>query len=171
MGGRRQPLQRIGDPGQQGGLVQSAVFVALCHANPLIYHGCKGGLSRYSPPAFRACESPRNMNMNDPMFQTLTLALPMIAIFYFLLWRPQSQRQKQLRSMVDNLRRGDTVVTAGGILGKVVKASSAEDPEILVEIADNVQVRVLKATLSDVRAKSARPTRNNPCCKSRSGRA
>jgi preprotein translocase subunit YajC len=93
------------------------------------------------------------MNMNDPMFQTLTLALPMIAIFYFLLWRPQSQRQKQLRQMVENLRRGDTVVTAGGILGKVVKASNAEDPEIMVEIADNVQVRVLKTTLSEVRAK------------------
>jgi preprotein translocase subunit YajC len=93
------------------------------------------------------------MNMNDPMFQTLTLALPMIAIFYFLLWRPQSQRQKQLRQMVDNLRRGDTVVTAGGILGKIVKASSTEDPEIMVEIADNVQVRVLKTTLSEVRAK------------------
>ena len=94
------------------------------------------------------------MNPNDPMFQTLTLALPMIAIFYFLLWRPQSQRQKQLRNMVDNLRRGDTVVTSGGILGKVVKSSTADDPEILIEIADNVQVRVLKATLSDVRSKA-----------------
>jgi preprotein translocase subunit YajC len=77
----------------------------------------------------------------------------MLAIFYFLLWRPQSQRQKALRNMVDNLRRGDTVVTSGGILGKIVKASNSDDPEILVEIADNVQVRVLKATLSDVRAK------------------
>jgi len=95
------------------------------------------------------------MNMNDPMFQTLTLALPMIAIFYFLLWRPQSQRQKELRQKVDNLRRGDTVVTAGGILGKVAKASAAEDQEILIEIADNVQIRVLKATLSDVRPKNA----------------
>jgi preprotein translocase subunit YajC len=93
------------------------------------------------------------MNTNDPMFQTLTLALPMIAIFYFLIWRPQSQRQKQLRQSVDNLRRGDTVVTAGGILGKVVKAVAADDTEILVEIADNVQVKVLKATLTDVRAK------------------
>ncbi|SRR5579883_1211374 len=93
------------------------------------------------------------MNPNDPMFQTLTLALPMIAIFYFLLWRPQSQRQKQLRSMVDNLRRGDTVVTAGGIVGKVAKAAGADDAEILVEIADGVQVRVVKGTISDVRAK------------------
>ena len=95
------------------------------------------------------------MNMNDPMFQTLTLALPMIAIFYFLLWRPQSQRQKQLRQMVDNLRRGDTVVTSGGILGKVVKAAGADETEILIEIADNVQVRVVKTTLTDVRPKSA----------------
>ena len=95
------------------------------------------------------------MNSADPLFQTLTLALPMIAIFYFLLWRPQSQRAKQLRAMVDGLRRGDTVVTSGGILGKVVKSSNADDPEILVEIADNVQVRVLKSTLSDVRAKNA----------------
>ncbi|HWA70527.1 MAG TPA: preprotein translocase subunit YajC [Rhizomicrobium sp.] len=93
------------------------------------------------------------MNMNDPMFQTLTLALPMLAIFYFLLWRPQSQRTKQLRAMVDNLHRGDTVVTSGGILGKVVKATGSDDPEILVEIADNVQVRVLKASVTDVRGK------------------
>jgi preprotein translocase subunit YajC len=101
------------------------------------------------------------MNMNDPMFQTLTLALPMIAIFYFLLWRPQSQRQKQLRQMVDGLRRGDTVVTAGGILGKVAKAAGAEDQEILIEIADNVQVKVLKSTLSDVRPKSGEKPEKN----------
>jgi len=95
------------------------------------------------------------MNTTDPTFQMLTLVVPMFAIVYFLLWRPQTQRQKQLRQMIDGLRRGDTVVTAGGILGKVVKASAADDPEILVEIADNVQVKVLKTTLSDVRAKSA----------------
>ena len=100
------------------------------------------------------------MNLNDPMFQTLTLALPMILIFYFLLWRPQQQRTKQLRVQIDNLRRGDTVVTAAGILGKVVKASDAGDPEILVEIADNVQVRVLKATLSDVRPKATAEEKN-----------
>ena len=93
------------------------------------------------------------MNMSDPMFQTLTLAVPMLAIFYFLLWRPQQQRVKQLRQMVENVRRGDTVVTAGGIIGRVVKAPAKEDAEVTVEIADNVQVRVLKATLSEVRSK------------------
>ena len=94
------------------------------------------------------------MNMSDPTIQMLTLIVPMFAIFYFLILRPQGQRQKQLRASIDNLRRGDVVVTAGGILGKVVKASNSEDQEILVEIADNVQVKVLKATISDVRAKT-----------------
>jgi preprotein translocase subunit YajC len=93
------------------------------------------------------------MNMSDPTIQMLTLIVPMFAIFYFLILRPQGQRQKQLRASIDNLRRGDMVVTAGGILGKVVKAANADEAEILVEIADNVQVKVLKATLSDVRAK------------------
>jgi len=95
----------------------------------------------------------RTMNPNNPLFQTLTLALPMIAIFYFLLWRPQNQRQKQLRNMIENLHRGDTVVTTGGVLGKIVKATPHDDPEVMVEIAENVQVRVLKSAISDVRAK------------------
>jgi preprotein translocase subunit YajC len=93
------------------------------------------------------------MSLSDPLMQTLTLVVPLILIFYLLIWRPQQQRMKQMKDMMENVRRGDTVVTAGGILGRVVKAADAEDPEILVEIADNVQVKVLKATLSDVRAK------------------
>jgi preprotein translocase subunit YajC len=84
----------------------------------------------------------------------LTSFVPIIAIFgimYFLMIRPQQQRMKQHREMVDNVRRGDTVVTAGGIVGKVAKVK--DEGELLVDIADNVQVRVLKSTLSEVRAK------------------
>lgn len=84
----------------------------------------------------------------------MTSILPLIfvfAIMYFLLIRPQQQRAKEHRKMIDNVRRGDTVVTAGGVIGKVAKVK--EDGELLVDIADNVQVRVLKATLSDVRVK------------------
>jgi preprotein translocase subunit YajC len=77
-----------------------------------------------------------------------------VAIMYFLLIRPQQQQQKALRQKIDAVRRGDTVVTSGGILGKVIKAQDG-DAEVLVEIADNVQVRVLKATLADVRVKGA----------------
>ncbi|HTO27463.1 MAG TPA: preprotein translocase subunit YajC [Devosia sp.] len=89
----------------------------------------------------------------DPSF--LSSFVPIIAIFaimYFLMIRPQQQRLKQHRQMVDNVRRGDTIVTAGGIIGKVSKVK--DEGELLVEIAENVQVRVLKTTLSEVRAKS-----------------
>jgi len=87
----------------------------------------------------------------------LTTIAPLIFIFgimYFLLIRPQQQRMKQHKQMVENVRRGDTVVTAGGIVGRVTKVGQPEDPEITVEIADNVQIRVVKSTLSEVRAKS-----------------
>jgi len=87
---------------------------------------------------------------------TLIQIAPLIFIFaimYFLMIRPQQQRAKQLREMVDNVRRGDTVVTAGGIVGKVTKATNKEDQEVTVEIADGVQVKVVKATLTEVRAK------------------
>lgn len=91
--------------------------------------------------------------MND---QFLTSIVPLIAVFaimYLLVIRPQQQKVKQHRQMVENVRRGDTVVTAGGIVGKVVKVPQAEDPEITIEIADGVQVMVLRTTLSEVRAK------------------
>jgi preprotein translocase subunit YajC len=92
--------------------------------------------------------------MSDP---TLSMFLPlalMFAIFYFLVWRPQSQRTKQLKQMINNLKRGDTVVTAGGILGKVAKTGAEADPDVLVEIADNIEVRVLKSAITDVRTKA-----------------
>jgi preprotein translocase subunit YajC len=87
----------------------------------------------------------------------LTTIAPLIFIFaimYFLLIRPQQQRLKQHKQMVENVRRGDTVVTAGGVVGRVTKVGQPEDPEITVEIADNVQIRVIKSTLTEIRAKS-----------------
>ena len=92
--------------------------------------------------------------MSDP---TLSMFLPlamMFAIFYFLVWRPQNQRTKQLKQMINNLKRGDTVVTAGGMLGKVAKTGAEADADILVEIADNVEVRILKSAVTDVRTKA-----------------
>ncbi|HEV2562699.1 MAG TPA: preprotein translocase subunit YajC [Rhizomicrobium sp.] len=87
----------------------------------------------------------------------LTSIVPLIAVFaimYFLLIRPQQQRMKQHKQMVENIRRGDTVVTAGGIVARVAKVPQNDDPELTVEIADGVQVKVLRSTLSEVRAKS-----------------
>src|ERR1700686_2618485 len=91
------------------------------------------------------------MNLNDPFVSTLVPLVLLFAIFYFLLIRPQQQRLKAHQALVNSVKRGDTVVTAGGLIGKVAKVK--DDGEIMVEIADNVQVRVLKSTLTEVRAK------------------
>ena len=72
-------------------------------------------------------------------------------LLMFVMFRPQQQRAKQHREMVNNIRRGDTVVTSGGIIGKVTRVK--DDNEIEVEIAENTRVRVVKATVADVRAK------------------
>jgi preprotein translocase subunit YajC len=93
--------------------------------------------------------------MDTSTFTTIAPLIFIMGIMYFLLIRPQQQQAKKLREKINAVRRGDTVVTAGGIIGRVVKAADAEDPEILVEIADNVQVKVVKATLTDVRPKNA----------------
>lgn len=74
------------------------------------------------------------------------------AIIYFLIIRPQQQRAKEHKAMVDNVRRGDEVVTAGGIVGKVTKVAEGED--LQVEIADGVKVKILKGTISNVRSKT-----------------
>jgi preprotein translocase subunit YajC len=94
------------------------------------------------------------MQIQDLLANPLVMLIPMGLIFYFLVMRPQQQQAKQHRTAIDNLRRGDTVVTSGGIVGKVAKVPVKEDAEITVEIADNVQIKVVKSTLSEVRAKT-----------------
>ena len=77
--------------------------------------------------------------------------IPLILIFaimWFLLIRPQQKKLKEHRAMVEALRRGDQVVTQGGVVGKVTKVK--EDGEAEVEIADGVRVRVLKHTIASV---------------------
>jgi preprotein translocase subunit YajC len=91
--------------------------------------------------------------MDSSTLSTIAPLFLIMAIMYFLLIRPQQQQAKKLREKINAVRRGDTVVTAGGILGRVVKAPAADDAEVTVEIADGVQVKILKSTLSDVRAK------------------
>ena len=78
--------------------------------------------------------------------------LLIIPIFYFLLIRPQQRRLKQHREMVESVQKNDTVVTAGGLVGKVRKVS---DLELEVEIAAGTIVKVVKGTLSDVRPRGA----------------
>jgi len=81
--------------------------------------------------------------------------VPLILIFaimYFLLIRPQQKKMKDHQKMVEALRRGDQVITQGGMIGKVVKVK--DDKEIEVEIAEGVKVRLIKATVSQVMSKT-----------------
>ena len=71
-------------------------------------------------------------------------------VFYFLLIRPQQQKQKDMKRMLGELKRGDRVVTGGGILGTVTRPPKAEDREIEVEIAPNMRVTVLRETIGSV---------------------
>ena len=80
--------------------------------------------------------------------------LPFALIFiimYFLILRPQQKRVKQHQEMVKNVRRGDTVITNGGLIGTVTKV--IDDDQIEIEIADDVRIRQMRQMVSDVRAK------------------
>lgn len=82
--------------------------------------------------------------------------MPLILIFaimYFLLIRPQQKKVKQHQAMVAAVRRGDEVVTQGGLIGKVSKVKDGEN-ELEVEIADGVKVRVVQNTIADVKSKT-----------------
>jgi preprotein translocase subunit YajC len=102
------------------------------------------------------------------MFGSATQFLPLVLIFvvfYFLLIRPQQQKQKDMRQMLSALKRGDRVVTGGGIVGTVQRVPMVSDKdgkqvasnEIEVEIAPNIRVTVLRDTISSV----VRPTAAN----------
>jgi preprotein translocase subunit YajC len=70
---------------------------------------------------------------------------------WFLIIRPQQRRAKQHADMIKAVRRGDTVVTTGGIVGRVTRVT--DDPEIEVEIADGVRVKLVRTMIAEVRTK------------------
>ena len=84
--------------------------------------------------------------------------LLIFVVFYFLLIRPQQKRMKEHKEMVEGLRRGDEIVTQGGLIGKVTKVA---DAELMVELADGVKVRVVRATITDVRNRTTPAAAND----------
>lgn len=76
----------------------------------------------------------------------------MFVIFYFLLIRPQQKRMKEHRQMVANLRRGDHVITAGGLHGKVTRVMEEDEAEL--QIAEGVKVKIVKSTIAQVVSKT-----------------
>jgi preprotein translocase subunit YajC len=88
--------------------------------------------------------------------QAIVQFLPIVLIFvvfYFLLIRPQQKKAKEHKTMLSALRRGDRVVTGGGIVGTVARVN-ANDEEIAVDIAENVRVKVLRSTITAVLART-----------------
>jgi preprotein translocase subunit YajC len=104
--------------------------------------------------AFAQAPAPALPTAGGGMSDTLMQPMPFLLIFvimWFLLIRPQQKRMREHREMVKALRRDDVVVTGGGFVGKVTKI--IDDNEVEVEIAPNVRVKVVRATLTDIRSK------------------
>jgi preprotein translocase subunit YajC len=99
-------------------------------------------------PAF--AQASGGLGTTDMLVQFAPLIF-VFAIMYVLLFRPQQKRAAEHKLMIKNVRRGDTVVTNGGIVGRVTKV--IDDNELEAEIADNVRVRVVRSMIADVRAK------------------
>jgi preprotein translocase subunit YajC len=99
-------------------------------------------------PAF--AQTPAGAGGVDMIVQIVPFVL-IFVIMYFLIIRPQQRKAREHQEMIKNVRRGDTVVTTGGIIGKVTKVS--DDAELEIEIAEGVRVRLVRGMIADVRAK------------------
>ena len=108
--------------------------------------------------AYAQASSASSFGANE-MLGNLVPVVAMIAIIYFVMWRPQQRRAKEQREMVQAARRGDVVVTTGGLIGKVTK--SVDDNEVEFEIAPNVRVRLARSGIAEVRAKGE-PVKDTP---------
>jgi preprotein translocase subunit YajC len=90
----------------------------------------------------------------DPTGGLFGMIIPLVAImvvFWFLLIRPQQKRQKEHQELIGKVARGDTVVTSGGLIGRVSKV--VDERELLVEVGENVKVRIVRSAIAEVRAK------------------
>jgi preprotein translocase subunit YajC len=103
----------------------------------------------FASPAFAQAAGAQPAGGAASFFMQVAPLLLIFVIFYFLLIRPQQKKMKEHRALIDAVKKGDTVVTGGGLIGK---ATRVEDHEVEIEIAPNVKVKVVKATLSDVRS-------------------
>jgi preprotein translocase subunit YajC len=118
-----------------------------------------GGLSKHHAretsmfisPAFAQGSLLGGAGDSGGMLMSLLPFLLIFVIMYFLILRPQQKRVKSHQEMVKNVRRGDTVITNGGLIGKVTKV--IDDDQIEIEIADDVRIRQIRQMVSDVRAK------------------
>jgi preprotein translocase subunit YajC len=110
-------------------------------------------------PAFAQASGATGLFGSSDMLIQFAPFIVIFAIMYFLILRPQQRRAKEQRDMVQGARRGDTIVTTGGLIGKITKAT--DDTEVEVEVAPNVRVRVARSGIGSVRAKGE-PVKDAP---------
>jgi preprotein translocase subunit YajC len=94
----------------------------------------------------------------QPAWLTWVPIIGMIAIFWFLIIRPQMKQQKEHREKVEGIKRGDEVVTAGGLIGKVAKV---DDNYVELDLAKGVRVKAVKHTIGDVVEPGGKPAAND----------
>jgi preprotein translocase subunit YajC len=96
-------------------------------------------------------QTPGAFSNSSDIIQFMVPMVAILGIMYFLILRPQQKKAKDHQAMVTAVRRNDTIVTTGGLIGKVTKVT--DGPELELEIAPNVRVRVVRSSISEVRAK------------------
>jgi preprotein translocase subunit YajC len=110
-------------------------------------------------PALAQASAPAAGGGSTDMLIQFAPFIVIFAIMYLLILRPQQKRAKDQRAMVQGAKRGDVVVTSGGLIGKITK--STDDNEVELEIAPNVRVRLARSGIADVRAKGE-PVKETP---------
>ena len=103
----------------------------------------------FATPAYAQAAGGGDMSA---LLSQLPLFIALFAIMYFLLIRPQQKKVKQHKAMIEAVRRGDQIVTAGGLIGKVTKVK--DENELEVEIAEGTKVRIVKSTVTQVLSKT-----------------
>ncbi|MBL0374879.1 preprotein translocase subunit YajC [Rhizobium sp. KVB221] len=101
--------------------------------------------------AFAQSAAPSSSSLGSG-FDIIILFVPMLVVFYFLIFRPQRQQVKKREEILKNIRRGDQIVLGGGMIAKVTKV--VDDNELEAEISDGVKVRVARSMIAEVRVKS-----------------
>ena len=102
----------------------------------------------FATPAYAQAAGAAQGGSTAGAIVSLAPLILIFVVFYFLMIRPQQKRMKALQDAVSAVKKGDTVVTAGGLIGKVTKV---DETEVEIELGTNVKVRAIKATLAEVR--------------------
>lgn len=104
----------------------------------------------FATPAFAQTAGAAASGGAEAMLIQFLPLIALVALFYFLMIRPQQKRMKEHQNLIANLKRGDTVVLNSGVIGKIVRV---EEKEVGVEVATNVTIKVVKGMIAEVRSK------------------